>query len=178
MNYDEFKLLVKENISRFFTSENRIKDITLKQICKNGADLDGLIVSYQDINIAPVIYLNNYYESNLTENQVLEITRHIAHLIEENMPNQSFETGWLSDFEKVKNLIVPKVVCVDGNEKMLENLIYTPAADLAVIYSVYLDEYSNATDCATIPISHAMAEKWGVRADVLAHLVKNKNPKI
>lgn len=30
MNYDEFKLLVKENISRFFTSENRIKDITLK----------------------------------------------------------------------------------------------------------------------------------------------------
>lgn len=34
MNYDEFKLLVKENISRFFTSENRIKDITLKQICK------------------------------------------------------------------------------------------------------------------------------------------------
>lgn len=25
MNYDEFKLLVKENISRFFTSENRIK---------------------------------------------------------------------------------------------------------------------------------------------------------
>lgn len=87
MNYDEFKLLVKENISRFFTSENRIKDITLKQICKNGADLDGLIVSYQDINIAPVIYLNNYYESNLTENQVLEITRHIAHLIEENMPN-------------------------------------------------------------------------------------------
>ena len=173
MNYDEFKLLVKENISRFFTSENRIKDITLKQICKNGADLDGLIVSYQDINIAPVIYLNNYYESNLTKNQVLEITRHIAHLIEENMPNQSFETGWLSDFEKVKNLIVPKVVCVDGNEKMLENLIYTPAADLAVIYSVYLDKYSNATDCATIPISHAMAEKWGVRADVLAHLVKN-----
>lgn len=94
------------------------------------------------------------------------------------MPMQSLETGWLSDFDLVKNLIIPKVVGIKNNEQLLEKLVYSQKADLAVTYSVYLEEFSNNDNLASIPISHNLAERWGVSADVLEHAAKNNIQKL
>lgn len=36
MNYDEFKLFVKENVGEYFDSEEQVKDVVIKEIHKNG----------------------------------------------------------------------------------------------------------------------------------------------
>ena len=61
MKYDEFKLFVKENVGEYYDTEEQVKDVVIKEIHKNGISLDGLLVTPANVNISPVIYLNNYY---------------------------------------------------------------------------------------------------------------------
>lgn len=178
MNYDEFKRFVIENVSQFLSDENQIEEIEEKQIYKNHVTLDALIVKFANINISPTVYMNNFFEDNISKSEAIEVTKRIAEVIKQNMPKQSLETGWLFDFDLVKNLIIPKVVGIKNNEQMLERLIYSQKADLAVTYSVYLNEFSNKNELSSIPISRNLAEKWGVSADVLEHAAKNNIQKL
>lgn len=172
MNYDEFKLFVKENVGEYFDSEEQVKDVVIKEIHKNGISLDGLLVTPANVNISPVIYLNNYYVRNMTEHEALEALKNIAKHIKQNIPDQSFETGWITDFEAVRDKIIPQMIPMVGNEGLLENRIYSKEADLAVIYSIYVDDFSNKSELASIPINRELAEKLGVTAEVLECLAK------
>ena len=172
MNYDEFKLFVKENVGAYFDTEDQVKDIVIKEIHKNGISLDGLLVTPANVNVSPVIYLNNYYVKNMSENEAMEVIKNIAKFIKQSMPEQSFETGWITDFEAVRDKIFSKMIPVVGNESLLENRIYSKKADLAVIYSIYVDAYSSESELASIPINRDLAEKLGVTADILERLVK------
>ena len=172
MNYDEFKLFVKENVGAYFDTEEQVKDVVIKEIHKNGISLDGLLVTPANVNISPVIYLNNYYVRNMTEHEALEALKNIAKHIKQNIPDQSFETGWITDFEAVRDKIIPQMIPMVGNEGLLENRIYSKEADLAVIYSIYVDDFSNNSELASIPINRELAEKLGVTAEVLECLAK------
>lgn len=172
MNYDEFKLFVKENVGAYFDTEEQVKDVVIKEIHKNGISLDGLLVTPANVNISPVIYLNNYYDRNMTEHEALEALKNIAKHIKQNIPDQSFETGWITDFEAVRDKIIPQMIPMVGNEGLLENRIYSKEADLAVIYSIYVDDFSNKSELASIPINRELAEKLGVTAEVLECLAK------
>lgn len=178
MNYDEFKQFVTDNVSQFLSDENQIEEIVEKQIYKNHVTMDALIVKFANINISPTVYMNNFFEDNLSKSEAIEVTRRIAEYIEKNMPMQSLETEWLSDFDLAKNLIIPKVVGIKNNEQLLEKLIYSQKADLAVTYSVYLNELSNIDKLVSIPITRKWAEKWGVSADVLEHAAKSNIQKL
>ena len=122
MNYDEFKQFVTDNVSQFLSDENQIEEIVETQIYKNHVTMDALIVKFANINISPTVYMNNFFEDNLSKSEAIEVTRRIAEYIEKNMPMKSMETGWLSDFDLVKNLIIPKVVGIKNNEQLLEKL--------------------------------------------------------
>lgn len=172
MNYDEFKLFVKNNVGAYFAADDQVTDVVIKEIYKNGVSLDGLYVTPANVNISPVIYLNNYYVKNMTEHEALEALKIIAKHIKQSIPEQSFETGWITDFDAVRDKIISKMIPMVGNEGLLENRIYSKKADLAVIYSIYVDAYSSESEFASIPINRELAEKLGVTADVLEHLSK------
>lgn len=172
MNYDEFKLFVKNNVGAYFAADDQVTDVVIKEIYKNGVSLDGLYVTPANVNISSVIYLNNYYVKNMTEHEALEALKIIAKHIKQSIPEQSFETGWITDFDAVRDKIISKMIPMVGNEGLLENRIYSKKADLAVIYSIYVDAYSSESEFASIPINRELAEKLGVTADVLERLSK------
>ena len=82
------------------------------------------------------------------------------------------ESDWITDFEAVRDKIIPQMIPMVGNESLLENRIYSKKADLAVIYSIYVDDFSNKSELASIPINRELAEKLGVTAEVLECLAK------
>lgn len=178
MNYDEFKLFVKEHVSQYISQSDQIDKIIERQICKNHVNKDALIVNFKNINVSPTIYFNDYWKNDLQENDALEITKHIAKLIENNLPEEKIDLEWLEDFDLAKNSIIPKVVGIKGNEEYLENLIYSKKADLAVTYSVYLENFSDENGVASIPVTNLHARKWGVSAEVLEHVAKENMKKI
>ena len=60
MNYKTFKDLIVEQLHSHFDEP---KQITIHVVKKNnGVQLDGLVILEKDMNIAPTIYLNYYYE--------------------------------------------------------------------------------------------------------------------
>lgn len=178
MNYDEFKLFVKEHLNQYIFQNNQINKITERQICKNHVNKDALIVEFKNSNISPTIYLNDFWNNNLSENEAQEITKNIAKLIENNLPEQKMDIEWLENFDLVKNSIIPKVVGIERNEDYLKNLIYSKKADLAVTYSVYLENFSDKKGIASIPVTNEFAKKWGVSADVLEYVAKENMKRI
>ena len=178
MNYDEFKLFVKEHLNQYIFQNNQINKITERQICKNHVNKDALIVEFKNSNISPTIYLNDFWNNNLSENEAQEITKNIAKLIENNLPEQKMDIEWLENFDLVKNSIIPKVVGIERNEDYLKNLIYSKKADLAVTYSVYLENFSDKKGIASIPVTNEFAKRWGVSADVLEYVAKENMKRI
>lgn len=124
MNYDEFKLFVKENVGAYFDTEEQVKDVVIKEIHKNGISLDGLLVTPANVNISPVIYLNNYYVRNMTEHEALEALKNIAKHIKQNIPDSTVSPEErLSDHAYKYDYAAHEIYRADQEQMRLEEQI-------------------------------------------------------
>ena len=65
MNYEEFKQEVADRIKEFLPEKYENADVSIQTVVKNNDQkLDGLMVKLEDSNIAPNIYLNQFYEQH------------------------------------------------------------------------------------------------------------------
>ena len=65
MNYEEFKQEVADRIKEFLPEKYADADVSIQTVVKNNDQkLDGLMVKLEDSNIAPNIYLNQFYEQH------------------------------------------------------------------------------------------------------------------
>ena len=63
MNFEEFKKSVAENIKDYLPEEYQNAQVTIQEVTKsNDIVLSGLMIRTEDNNIAPNIYLENFYQ--------------------------------------------------------------------------------------------------------------------
>ena len=64
-SYEEFKQEVADRIKEFLPEKYENADVSIQTVVKNNDQkLDGLMVKLEDSNIAPNIYLNQFYEQH------------------------------------------------------------------------------------------------------------------
>ena len=172
LNYDEFKDYVKTHISEFLPEEYQSSKIDITPVRKNNETLDGITIKPENVNVAPTIYLKDYYRTYADEEVSLSIVMtRIATTFADNVITQSFDLDYIKNFDNVADKIIPKVVGMENNEEFLSDKIYTVQADLAVIYSILLDAKEENTN--SMVITKALADMWGTSAEVLEHTAKD-----
>ncbi|MDD3417131.1 MAG: DUF5688 family protein [Lachnospiraceae bacterium] len=172
LSYDEFLEYVKTHISEFLPEKFKSSKVDIIPVKKNNETVDGITIKPENVNIAPTIYLKDYFSSYENEDASLSIimTR-IATIFTDNAMTQSFDLDYIRDFENVSGRIVPKVVGIEDNDEYLSDKIYTVKADLAVTYAILLDSKDEGSQ--TIAITKEMADMWGTSAEVLEHTAKD-----
>ena len=79
LNFEEFKKAIVDNIKDYLPAKFEESDVVVKQILKNNDTvLDGLTIPNPDTNVAPTIYLNQFFEEYQNGKDLNDIIGDIA----------------------------------------------------------------------------------------------------
>lgn len=145
-------------------------------IKNNDTKLTGLTITETGRNIAPTIYLDHYYEKYCAGKDLNQIVDEIVETYLEYRPREDFDMSFFTDFEKVKDRIVYKLVNCERNKELLQDVPYVPYLDLAVVFCCLLRE--NKSGSATVLIRQKHMEQWQVTTEDLFALAKENSPRL
>lgn len=179
MKFEEFTQAVVDKIREYLPIGFANAAIELQTIVKNNdMKLTGLTIRSVDSNISPTIYLENFYDRYKDGADISKVLEDIADIRIRHELKESFDIEQITDFERVKDRICPKLINRGWNEALLSDRPYTEVADLAVIYQVMLRQ--DFDGAATVTVTNQLMNEWNTTVDELHELavrnMTNLNP--
>ena len=174
MTYQEFKKNTLHAISAKLGPTYRV---ALQDIIKNNdTHLDGLTILSENSNISPTIYLNYYYDQYLAGKSLSFIYEDILRSYRKNAPKANIDITFFTDFTKVKDRIIFKLVNYERNKELLSKVPHVRYLDLALIFNCFVN--SSEDGCATILIYHHHLSFWNISTEELYTLAMKNTPQL
>ena len=173
-SFEEFKNEVVGKIREFLPESFASAEVSLQVVTKNNnLKLTGLTIHSVESNIAPTIYLDKFYERYKDGEQSLdEILAEIARLRMECDCKADFETEFVTNFERCKELIMPRLINKNENLTMLENIVHTDIEDLSIIYTITMNDFEEE-GTASITIRKEIFKNWKITKEELHNVAMN-----
>ncbi|MBS5322321.1 MAG: hypothetical protein KHY34_01265 [Lachnospiraceae bacterium] len=154
---------VVQNIKAYLPPELQEVECTVVENQKNnGVLLIGVMFKMPDQDIAPVIYMNPFYENIKKGESIENVMESIADCFIENQECQEISQGInLLKYESVKDYIEPALINTRANQKMLSQMPHEKIEDLSIIYKLVFPS-TNENGRASMKITNEMVEVWGV----------------
>lgn len=170
MNKEDFFELIKEIMTLRYSCGY---SVYLKKVKKNnGVVLTAIVIMKQGNNIAPSIYLDDFYEcykrekkNQESERVIDEICDMISKIYENNSDGINFDYKIFSDYEKIKSKIVYRLLNFESNKDMLRDIPYKRFLDLVIVFCVLIDDEVVGNGSVLIKKEHTKA--WKVSEDDL-----------
>ena len=176
MEYNAFLAMLQEKLKSYldkvgFEGKTRIR----KVLKNNGVELDALIVVREDTSASPTIYLNCYYEQYMVGRNVEDIIKEIYSMFSRKLEDIDFSIEEFTDFNKIKDRIVYKVINTEKNKRLLDKIPHIDILDLSIVFYCIIkcDKSENAT---TLIYNHNLP-LWGVKVEELFEIAKENTPK-
>lgn len=150
--------------------------VSVQTVEKTNVTLTGLCIREATCNIAPTIYLEEYYEAYNAGLSVERIAEEIIRVYRQNRPSEDFNTNTFSNFANVKERIAYKIINRKMNESLLEKVPYVPFLDLAIVFYVVLEKKQGCN--ATVLIHNNHMEMWKTNTKELFDLATVNTRKI
>ena len=166
MNIEEFVICVLESVE-----DNIADDYNVSNNCfikTNDTVHNAITVQKRGDVIAKNIYLDGYYKlykqgysfNSVVDNVLSEIKSENDYRLDDSSEDLLKN---IFDYEAVNGKIVLKLLNKDMNKKYLEDKLYIPYMDFAVVFSIIRNDTNN--DMATSSIRKELFERWNVSAD-------------
>ena len=180
LNFSEFMEYVQMTLPEVLPEELKGAQVRVNEVEKNnGLVLHGITVTPPDSNIAPNVYLDNYFKQYEEGRGLDEVMDLVAHTVVTNIKAPA-EFGTIAqdfqNFEFVKDKIVMVAVNAERNAKFLSQVPHQEREDLALIYKVMLG--SNEEGMASITIRNEHMNFWGVDAETIHGLAMENTKEI
>lgn len=174
MNYTEFMNAMLCEIRGQIGVEVRTELYTVTK--NNGTRRTGILFKQTDSNLAPTIYLEEFYQKYLQGQQVPDLADSICSIYQEIRVKKTCDCQNLFDFNHVKEHIVYKLIRRDANEELLKQIPYEPFLDLAVVYYIQIDNARFGS--AAIQIRNEHLRYWRVEKEEIWRLAGKNTPRI
>ena len=116
----------------------------------NNLVLTGISIRSKEVNLAPTIYMDGYYNDYKNGRPIVEILAEVERAYNTYKAEQDFDVSSITDFNLVQDKICYKLVNRDKNKELLADTPYLPFQDLAVIFYVVVSEDRVGTGTVTI----------------------------
>ena len=174
MNYTEFMNAMLCEIRGQVDAQVRTELYTVTK--NNGTRRTGILFKQEDSNLAPTIYLEEFYQKYLKGQQVPDLADSICSIYQEIRVKKTCDCQNLFDFNHVKEHIVYTLIRRDANEELLKQIPYEPFLDLAVVYYIQID--NTRFGSATIQIRNEHLRYWRVEKEEIRRLAEKNTPRI
>lgn len=171
---DAFASILKQRMEQAHPSAS----VEIHKVTKtNNLALTGITIHEKGRNIAPTVYLEDFFEEYRKGKTLDEICRIIEEINRKATPDTNFDTGIITDFSAVKEKICYKLVNAAKNDAQLKEMPHRLWQDLAVIYYVPVS-IETIADVSIITVNNSMMELWGVDEDTLYRHAHRNTPKL
>lgn len=169
MNFDEFKQAIVDNIKDYLPAKFEESDVEVRQVLKNNDTvLDGLTIQDPDTNVAPTIYLNQFFEEYQNGRDLNDIIGDIADVYIANTVDRQMDVSFVTDFEKAKGNILPRLVNAEENQELLAQRPHMIMDDLAVTYHLEMGKSENGN--MSVAITNTILDTYGISQEELHDL--------
>ncbi|MBP3339745.1 MAG: hypothetical protein J6L69_10115 [Lachnospiraceae bacterium] len=135
--------------------------ITINEVIKNNDNFKtGLTIKGKNSNLAPNIYIDDYYEMYVNGMDIQEVVTSVVRIYEKNKVDVSCDTAKLSNYENVRHKVCFKLINADKNKVSLQNRPHRRFMDMAVSYYIMAGEEIN--QLGNINITTNMMKMWNV----------------
>lgn len=168
MDFNEFVDLIVEGIKEKSSEE---VDISVRDIDKNnGVKLKGVTIKRHGNNVAPTIYMENYYEEYKKGQDIADIVDKILAVYQDSVLDDDFDISYYQDFEKIKGKLFCKVINTKKNAEMLNEVPYEKFCDLSLVVYCRIDELR--VDKASILVKNGHLDMWKVSEEEVIEIAK------
>lgn len=172
MNYEKF---VQEMITCMKGQLSAEEQLEKHNVLKNnGVVFTGISVRRPEECIAPIIYLDRYYERYRSGEKVEDLSKEI--LVQKKYaptpPNWNYRA--ILDFEEIKKYIIFRLIHRERNAKLLQDIPYLPVFDLAIVFYIVIPN-SGDDDCSIL-IRNSHMNLWKVPISVLYEIARRNTP--
>lgn len=159
MDYEVFKETFMQEVRR--QAGNEYKVMMQKITKNNGIARDAISICREEYKIAPVIYLDGFYENYCKGKSMVRLAASLLDNYRE-IDEVVFQTDvdFFADYQKAGEHIYCKLVNIGMNREILQEIPYRSYLDLAVVYYYMADTMIQGQ--ATILISRRHLELWGI----------------
>lgn len=165
MDYKEFVETVEKNVRENMETNIRVSIRSVKK--NNGTERCGLLIEDDSTNIAPTIYLEEYYQQFLGGKGIDKIAKEVVRLYEELKVDRPWDEQKLGEYDKIKEKVIYRLIGREANEELLRDIPYVPYLDLAIIFCVLLD--AGDYGMATMMIRNRHLKLWHVTKEDVYH---------
>lgn len=170
MEYQEFIDYIQKNITGKLPSDFKDAKVQYKKVTKsNDQMLTGLLIKQNDESMAPIIYLDSYYDMYQNGIQIDEVMHHLTkdYLLarEGTIPAMNDEVEKIYDFSQIKGQINIRMCDYNLNQERLKDLAYTMHGDFAATYQVVLKEENSQT--ASVAVTNSLLQHWNMPVEKL-----------
>lgn len=169
MSFDGFVEGMKEEVARRLGEGYQV---TVRKVDKNnGGVLTGLCIGVKEATVSAAVYLEYFYDRYLQggEGNGMEVLADEAVRMYEEQKQQEqslyAKADEFSDYQKVKERIVLKLINTKENEALLRGIPGVPFLDLTAVFYIWVDEDETGIMTALVHDEHM--EMWGVDVDTL-----------
>lgn len=174
MNILEFGKIMAEEVK---DALGNTVDVEFKEITKNNGIVNhALVIRKQTENVAPTIYIDDFYEKFKDGMVSMSIVNEIVETYNQYAPGESVDVSFFTDFSKVAGLLAFKVVNYYKNEDILRDIPHKRFADLAMVPFCLVHDARLGKGIITIKNEHL--KEWEVSFDELWENVYQNAPKI
>lgn len=174
MNYEQFICAMMECTKKKL-SETEI--LEKQEILKNNGVVSvGLAIRRLDKNVAPIIYLEEFYQKYLLG---AEIETLCAFLVEKSRNAQAAPVcnyEEIMDFRKIRKQVVYKLINAKKNEKFLREVPNLPILDFAIVF--YWMIPMGDFEYGSVLIRNTHMNLWKLPISVLYQCAKENTPRL
>lgn len=138
--------------------------VALKNVVKNNnVTLSAVCIKSEDVNAAPTIYLEQFYEAYLDGESIEYITQEIIEIYERNKPEIDYDFAEIEEYENARNHLYFKAVNYESNDEFLSDVPYFRFEDLALVPYFHIKD--GFFGDASVVIHYDLFDKWKVERD-------------
>lgn len=170
LNYEEFLQEMEKRVRMRVGKEVRVCIFPVRK--NNSIVLDGLTILEQDHNLAPVIYLNTYYQDYLAGVTEEQIADRIVSCFHQQNTRKRIDVSFYTDPLQVKERIVCRLINYEKNRRLLEEIPYRMFLNLAVVYYYLLE--CGEIGPAVILVRNEHMRMWEMN-EAMLHAIAEEN---
>lgn len=174
MDYTTFVYIMQHKVKEKICS-NIVVEVH-RALKNNGTVRIGLSFKQPEVNISPTIYLEEFYEQYLNGESISTLALSVQDVYEKVKVNQSFPYNNILEYSKIKDRIVYKIIRINSNEKLLEEVPHEKFMDLAIVYYALMETTEFGT--ATLLIRNEHLHGWKVAEEEIKESARKNTPKL
>ena len=137
----------------------------LEQQKNNGVVLTGMILNMPGQQIAPVVYMEPFYDQVRKGEPMDQIMDRIADVCRQSLSVRELpETLDFTDYDSVKDHLTVQVINTKANQRMLSQVPHKQMEDLSVICRIEFPSPAGE-GVGSVKVTHEMMRQWGVHPE-------------